>query len=279
MLWGYALVWAGQFMKRDPDPLMAKLKFLKDMGLSSTHVSLKELDEMGDAKREQVGQYLRDNDLHLMPGLYPRWADPDADAVRRRVEEQVAKLERYIPLCRPPNMLHTGVGATHRFDRETPVQVVLDRMARTMPEAARWAASKGLPLGIENHGDYYVSDLVEAIRRVPGLGLFLDTGNTYLIGETPLPAFELAAPHVIGTHFKDHRVRPRPDTSPLTFEIGPATLGDGDVPLRECFAVLKARCPRFATLNMMIELIPPSFKGDDPVESVEQSVRFVKSLS
>jgi sugar phosphate isomerase/epimerase len=279
MLWGYALVWAGQYMKRDPDPLMAKLKFLKDMGLSSTHISLKELDEMGDAKRNQVAQFVHDNDLHLMPGLYPKWVDADADAVKRRVDEQIAKLEKYIPLVRPPNMLHTGAGGTHRFDRETPLQVQLDRMAKTMPEAAKWAASKGLPLGIENHGDLYVSDLVEVIKRVPGLGLFLDTGNTYLIGEAPLPAFHVGAPYTIGTHFKDHRVRPRPDTSPLSFEIGPSTIGEGDVPLKECFQILKAKCPNFAKLNMMIELIPPSFKGNDPVESVEKSVAFVKSLS
>jgi hypothetical protein len=31
-------------------------------------------------------------------------------------------------------------------------------------------------------------------------------------------------------------------------------------------------------LNMQIELIPPSFKGNDPVESLEKSLAFVRSL-
>ncbi|MFW5789599.1 MAG: hypothetical protein ACOCW3_06650, partial [Spirochaetota bacterium] len=46
-------------------------------------------------------------------------------------------------------------------------------------------AEIGLPLAWENHRDYYVSDVVELCRRVPNMGLFLDTGNTYLIGERP----------------------------------------------------------------------------------------------
>jgi hypothetical protein len=29
---------------------------------------------------------------------------------------------------------------------------------------------------------------------------------------------------------------------------------------------------------MQIELIPPSFQGDDPIHAVQQSVQFVKSL-
>jgi hypothetical protein len=45
MIWGYALIWKREYMTRDPDPLMAKLKFLVDYGLKETGIGL------GDAER------------------------------------------------------------------------------------------------------------------------------------------------------------------------------------------------------------------------------------
>ena len=59
---------------------------------------------------------------------------------------------------------------------------------------------------------------------MPGLRIFLDTGNTYLIGERPIPAYEAGAAYTIGTHFKDHRVAPVP--SPLGFDIKGAVAND-----------------------------------------------------
>jgi hypothetical protein len=40
-------------------------------------------------------------------------------------------------------------------------------------------------------------------------------------------AFEVAAPWTIGTHFKDHRVAPRPEARPLHFEVAGSVLGEG----------------------------------------------------
>jgi sugar phosphate isomerase/epimerase len=152
----------------------------------------------------------------------------------------------------------------------------MERLAATLPALTAGCHGLGLPFGIENHGDYYCSDLVSLCQEVPHLGIFLDTGNTYLIGEVPLPAFEAAAPYVVGSHFKDHHVRPCPDAHPLHFEVGPSIIGDGDVPLRECYQLLLEKNPNPDSLVMEIELIPPS--GIDPVESFERSVNFVKSL-
>jgi sugar phosphate isomerase/epimerase len=144
------------------------------------------------------------------------------------------------------------------------------------PTLVEGCAALGLPLSIENHGDYYVSDIVALIERVPGLKIFLDTGNTYLIGEAPLPAFHAAAPYVVGGHFKDHHVRPCPDARPLHFEVAPSIIGDGDVPLRECYQILKAKTPNYDQIVMEIELIPPS--DVDPIETLERSLAFVRSL-
>ena len=83
-------------------------------------------------------------------------------------------------------------------------------------------------------------------------------------------------PYAVGTHFKDHHVRPRPDARPLHFEVGPAVLGEGDVPLEACYRLLRERNPNPDGLVMEIELI---FPADRPaVESLEQSLAYVRSL-
>jgi sugar phosphate isomerase/epimerase len=279
MLWGYALIWTGQFLTRDPDPLLAKLKFLKHYGLRTTGVSLNEIDKLDERKREQVFAYLAEHDLCLTPGLWAKYLDPDRDALKRQTDAALALLERYHKPMRAP-IVTTGAGGPHRFAREPGRTLAqrLDLLADGLAPVAAGCHALGLPFGIENHGDYYCSDLADLCRRVPHLGIFLDTGNTYLIGEQPLPAFEAAAPYTVGTHFKDHVVRPVPDARPLHFEVGPSVIGDGDVPLRACYELLMERAPNPDKLCMMIELIPPSFAGNDPVEAVEKSVAFVKSL-
>lgn len=276
MYWGYALVWPGSFLARDPDPLIARLKFLAHYGLQSTGVGLGELARRSEAGLERIGALVAEHGLalSLIPGL--PWFDRDPDAVRRAADAALEQIERLRGLVRCP-LVHTGVGGHyHRFLREPGLAWQMERLAQTLPALSQGCRDMGLPFGIENHGDYYVADLVELCRQVPHLGIFLDTGNTYLIGEAPLPAFELAAPYVVGTHFKDHRVRPCPDARPLHFEVGPSVIGEGDVPLRACYRLLRQRAPDPDRLVMQIELIPPD--GMDPLEAFERSLAFVRGL-
>ena len=96
------------------------------------------------------------------------------------------------------------------------------------------------------------------------------------IGEAPMPAFEAAAPYVVGSHFKDHHVRPCLDARPLHFEVGPSVIGEGNVPLRECYQLLREQAPHPDRLVMKIELIPPP--DLDPVVAFERSLAFVRTL-
>jgi len=170
----------------------------------------------------------------------------------------------------------TLVGKYHRFMREPSLQEQMDRVPSVIGPIAYACHEFGCPLGIENHGDYYASDLVELCRRTPFLGIFLDTGNTYLIGEPSLPAIRAAAPLTIGTHFKDHHVWPEKQTYPLRFEIGGAVLGEGDVGLREAYDILLAEAPNPASLVMMIEMVAP--QPMLPGECLQKSLAFIRSL-
>ncbi len=275
MIWGYALVWMKQYLELDPDPLYAKLKFLKKYGLKTTGISIQEVGKMSEAEREKLGAFLEDNDLCLTVRPHIDYFNADIDETKRQVETGAKLIDQYRGLTRTP-LATIGVARYHRFTSEPSLAQQLDRLAAVLPPLAAACAEMDLPFGIENHGDYYCSDLVELCQRVPHLGIFLDTGNTFLIGEAPMPAFEIAAPYVVGSHFKDHHVSPRLDARPLHFEVAPSVIGEGDVPLRECYALLKAKAPHPDRLVMEIELIPPS--EIDPIDSVERSIAFIKSL-
>jgi sugar phosphate isomerase/epimerase len=275
MLWGYALVWMSDYLQRDPDPLMAKLKFLVDYDLQTTGLSVNEIARLEPARLDEIAQYVADHNLAIHLYAHAPYLDADLDTVKRSIDETVQAIERYHTLLHCP-LVTTGVGSYHRFMRSPSLDEQMQRLAETLPALAAGCHSLEIPFGIENHGDYYCSDLVELIRQVPHLGIFLDTGNTYLIGEAPLPAFRTAAPYVVGTHFKDHHVRPCPDARPLHFEVDASIIGDGDVPLRECYQILVENTPNPEKLVMEIELIPPS--GIPPVEILERSLAFVRSL-
>jgi sugar phosphate isomerase/epimerase len=275
MLWGYALVWMPELLALDDDPLMARLKWLARSGLQTTGIDLDDVECMNDAQRDRLGQFLADHDLSLTVYVHADYFAPDPDDTRRQIDRTLARLERYHELLRS-RLVTSSAGRCHRFLREPSLAEQLERLSRWLAPLAEGCHRLGLPFGIENHGDYYCSDLVTLCRETPQLGIFLDTGNTYLIGEAPLPAFHAAAPYVVGGHFKDQRVRPRTDASPIHFEVGPAILGEGDVPLRECYQLLLDHAPRPRELVLEIELIPVA---DRPfLAAFERSLAFIRSL-
>jgi sugar phosphate isomerase/epimerase len=210
-----------------------------------------------------------------VPGIHFDFLDPDHDAIMRKTDEAIRAVGEYHELLRAP-IVTTAVAQYHRFLREPSLQEQLDRLPSVLAPIAYACHEFGCPLGIENHGDYYATDLVELCRRTPFLAIFLDTGNTYLIGEQSLPAIRAAAPLTIGTHFKDHRVWPEKQTFPLRFEIGGAVLGEGDVGLREAYDILLASAPDPAALVMMIEMVAP--QPGDAQECLRKSLDFIRSL-
>jgi len=275
VIWGYALPWFSEFIDPDEEPVMARLKFLVRHGLRATHVGLRELEAMSSDHRQRLGEFLADNNLHLVPTVWFNYLDPDADALKRNTEAAVDALQEWGSLIRAP-IVTTGVGRYHRFMREPSLAEQMDRLPGPLAPLAEACHEMGCPLGIENHGDYYCEDLVELCRRTPHLRIFLDTGNTYLIGEQSLPAIRAAAPLTIGTHFKDHHVRPEKETYPLRFEIAGAVLGEGDVGLAQAHRILLDNAPDPDRCVMLMEMIPP--RPMDPVECLEKSLAFVRSL-
>lgn len=277
MDWGLAGPWLGGYgIGKCKDPLMGKLRFLVEHGFKSTGVRLGDLDT--PQRIEEVGAFLAEHDLHLsghLGGFRP--LEEDFDKVEAGTEafcEELAAKRGPLRI----RIVTCSVGPYHRFMADPPLEKQMALLERNLSAVARRCRELGCPLGIENHGDYYCSDLVALCRRVPGLGILLDTGNCFLVGEKPVPACREAAPYTIGTHFKDHIVRPELRDG-LKFVIGGAALGHGHVGLREIHRDLIALAPDPHRLVMQWELIPQKDPLiEDDMELLELSWRFIRTL-
>lgn len=273
--WGYAGPWYGQLTESDESPLLGRLRMHRRFGLEVLSVGLTEWDGLDDESRTALAIMLDEYDMQLAVHVgypYITSTEEEAQAAGDRILRSLSRLVKE----KRPAIVTTEAGYTHRFDRRMPLDRALERLSAALAPLAAGCRDLGVRLGLENHGDFYCSDLVQVCKATPELYLFLDTGNTYLIGERPLEAFEAAAPYVIGAHFKDHKVRPRLDARPLHLEVGPSALGEGDVPLKSCYDLLKARAPHPEQLVLAIEMICPD--GDSPVACLERSLAYIRTL-
>ncbi|MDO9540969.1 MAG: sugar phosphate isomerase/epimerase family protein [Kiritimatiellia bacterium] len=112
-----------------------------------------------------------------------------------------------------------------------------------LQESAAFARQAGITMTIENISPLLVisSDILEAIREVPGLKLTYDNGNVMMGGEDPVVSFSRCAAHVVHAHFKDWTLT-KPDKGMEGLDgryYEPALIGEGIVPQRSCLAAMK----------------------------------------
>lgn len=273
--WGYAGPWYGQLTDPTVDPLLGRLLMHRRYGLEVLPAGLNEWDAMKEESREELVRLLDEYGMQLAVHFGYPYITASEDDVNAGNERILRSLSRLVKQKRPLIAM-TEAGYSHRFDKRMPVDAALERLSTALAPLAAGCGELGVRLGLENHGDFYCSDLVQVCRATPELYFFLDTGNTFLIGEKPLEAFEAAAPYVIGAHFKDHKVRPMLEARPLHFEVGPSAIGDGDVPLKACYDLLASRAPWPDELVLAIEMICPD--GESPVDCLERSLAFIQTL-
>jgi 3-oxoisoapionate decarboxylase len=95
---------------------------------------------------------------------------------------------------------------------------------------APMAEAEGRKLSIENHQDFGSDELVDFCREFgPAMGITLDTGNTFPVGEAPMDFVRRVAPFVQHVHLKDYRVQ----FSDEGYRLIRCAIGDGAVPFRE----------------------------------------------
>ena len=108
------------------------------------------------------------------------------------------------------------------------------------------AADEGRVLAIENHQDFGSDELCQFCETTRGLGICLDTGNTFPVAEAPLDFVANVASHVRHVHLKDYRVQ----FTDEGYRLVRCAIGDGAVPIAAMLDVLAAQGQK---LNAVLE--------------------------
>lgn len=151
---------------------------------------------------------------------------------------------------------------------------------------AEMAASHGIMLALENHGDLFIEDLAELISISGNLGICYDSGNFAFTGEDPLHAIDILGDRVICTHLKDVcAVSKYSDANPFASPDGEfhfCALGDGRLPLKNIIDLLMSKNP---ALRLTLEICSPERKNmnEDMLlafedNNVERSIGFINRL-
>jgi sugar phosphate isomerase/epimerase len=106
------------------------------------------------------------------------------------------------------------------------------------------AYDEGRVLAIENHQDFGSDELVDFCEAARGVGICLDTGNTFPVAEAPLDFTRRVAPHVRHVHLKDYRVQ----FSDEGYRLVRCAIGDGAVPMTAMLDALAAHHPRLTAV-------------------------------
>jgi 3-oxoisoapionate decarboxylase len=180
--------------------------------------------------------------------LHAPWLDGlDLAALARRLDGRIAivscgrdpagddaALDCAVALGAPlVRMALTGVlqGDRHAVDWPRLVDGVRARLARIAPRAA----AAGVSVAIENHQDFTSADLMElCLAAGDAVGITLDTGNSFPVGEAPLDFARTVAPRVRHVHLKDYRVQ----LTEEGYRLVRCAIGDGAVPFRELVEIL-----------------------------------------
>jgi 3-oxoisoapionate decarboxylase len=98
---------------------------------------------------------------------------------------------------------------------------------------APMAAAEGRSLAIENHQDFTSQELVNfCVEFGPAIGITIDTGNTFPVGEAPMDFVRRVAPLVRHVHLKDYRVQ----FTDEGYRLIRCAIGDGAVPIKDMLA-------------------------------------------
>jgi 3-oxoisoapionate decarboxylase len=120
---------------------------------------------------------------------------------------------------------------------------MVDHARRTLALDAPRAADDGLVLAIENHQDFGSEELV-AMTEALGehVGIVLDTGNPFAVGEDPVAFVRRAAHRIYHVHLKDYIAQ----FTNEGYRLVRCAIGDGCVPFDEIAGALEPHRPALA---------------------------------
>jgi sugar phosphate isomerase/epimerase len=144
----------------------------------------------------------------------------------------------------------------------------------TLVNEAPRAADAGLSIAIEDHQDFGSEELMEMAERAgDNVGVVMDTGNPFSVGEDPVAFARRVAPRLRHVHLKDYRAQ----FTDEGYRLVRCAIGDGAVPFAEIAEVFAA-CGTSVTASIEpgalearhIRLFTPGWwRGYPPRDAIE----------
>ena len=129
-------------------------------------------------------------------------------------------------------------------------QAFVETSRRRLDAAVKILERLRLPLGLENHKDWTVEEMVPLLRGYSSefLGACIDWGNNLSLLDDPLATAEALAPFAVNAHIKDMAV----EEYDGGFRMSEVPLGHGFLPLRQILdAIRKVRPQVRYSLDML----------------------------
>jgi sugar phosphate isomerase/epimerase len=124
---------------------------------------------------------------------------------------------------------------------------MVEHAKATLTREAPKVADAGLTLAIENHQDFGSEELLDLCQTLGDhVGIVMDTGNPFSVGEDPVAFARRAAERIRHVHLKDYIAQ----FSDEGYRLVRCAIGDGCVPFTEILHVLEtSRCPLAASIE------------------------------
>ena len=136
----------------------------------------------------------------------------------------------------------SNMGEGNRMDRgDAGMPDYLEALVQPFKEVMPIAEEYDIPVGIENHQDLCSWELLTLSEKVgsPQLGVTMDVGNAFAVGEHPQAFAQRILPILKHVHIKDYTVHP----TPSGYRLKRCAIGDGVVDWPAVIALFDREAP------------------------------------
>ena len=159
----------------------------------------------------------------------------------------------------------------------------LEALIQPFKEVMPLAEEYGIPVGIENHQDLCSWELLTLSEKVgsPQLGVTMDVGNAFAVGEHPQAFAQRILPILKHVHIKDYTVHP----TPSGYRLKRCAIGDGVVDWPAIIALFDRGVPEVqgcielgASVARHIRLLTEEWWATFPERPLPETINAIRTL-